>query len=188
MLGLLVPLWLRATYRCPSQNTRKKSTSSQELMCCHSPLTTHQDPGDTYGHPTFFFVDFIWKSWHDLRSCIKKTLVWSEITRHIHRYFIALSKIFFFASLRGCKLYRGHVRGVFHLSLHYLKRLNHAEAGKGMKFRSSFDMSEKHRLCNCTQVEERATCQEPGKLSSVQKHQRVNDESSWGFYIWSDAK
>lgn len=153
MLGLLVPSWLCAVSGCPSQNAREKSTSSHDLIRCHSPLSTSQVPEDTNGHPTLLCVHFIWKSWHDLRSCVKKHLSVVRLQEIFTDTLLLWQETLSFHKSQGLQTLRGHVRGVFPLSLHYLERVNHAEEGKGMKLRSSFDKSEKRRLCVCQKPE-----------------------------------
>lgn len=95
----------------------------------------------------YFVCIFICKSCRDLRTYVKKkhlsvvrlqeiftdTLLLCQETLSVHKS-------------QGLQTLWGHVEGVFPLSLRYLERLNHTEGGKGMKLRSSFDTSERHRL------------------------------------------
>lgn len=131
----------------------KKALLLTHLIRCHSPLSTSQVPEDTNGHPTLLCVHFIWKSWHDLRSCIKKHLSVVRLQEIFTDTLLLCQETLSFHKSQGLQTLRGHVGGVFPLSLHYLERVNHAEEGKGMKLRSSFDKSEKRRLCVCQKPE-----------------------------------
>lgn len=126
---------------------RKKGTSSHDLICRHSPSSNSQVPEDANSHPSLFCVHFylqILPWFKDLRK--KKHLSVVRLQEIFTDTLLLCQETLSVHKSQGLQTLWGHVEGVFPLSLRYLERLNHTEGGKGMKLRSSFDTSERHRL------------------------------------------
>lgn len=149
------------------QNLKKKRTSYHNLIRCYSPLSTSQITKDTNSHPTIFCVHFIWKSWHDLKSHIKKPLSvvrWQEILTDT----LLLCQEILLSQVSGVANFMGACQGSLSLVVALFGATKSCRGEEGMKLRSSFDKPEKRRQRICQKLEIALKEQLVGNLANSQ--------------------